>query len=105
MKINIWIAIIICFLVGILIGIWQGFWIAYIRIPAFIVTLAGMLIWRGVALIVLDGLTINPFPENYLKLFNSNIPDIFGGSINIVCILIGFIILYIIHSVYKYWEE
>ena len=77
MKLNIWVAVIICLLVGILIGIWQGFWIAYIRIPAFIVTLAGMLIWRGLALIVLDGLTINPFPDNYLKLFNSNIPDIF----------------------------
>lgn len=92
MKLNIWVAVIICLLVGILIGIWQGFWIAYIRIPAFIVTLAGMLIWRGLALIVLDGLTINPFPDNYLKLFNSNIPDIFGGRINITSILIGFLI-------------
>ena len=46
MKLNIWVAVIICLLVGILIGIWQGFWIAYIRIPAFIVTLAGMLIWK-----------------------------------------------------------
>lgn len=91
MKINIWIAIIICLLVGILIGAWQGFWIAYKRIPAFIVTLTGMLVWRGVALIVLDGLTINPFPENYLNLFNSNIPDVFGGSINIVSILIGIV--------------
>lgn len=89
MKVNIWLAIIICLIVGILIGIWQGFWIAYIRIPAFIVTLAGMLIWRGAALIVLDGLTINPFPENYLKLFNSNIPDVFNGSINVVSILFG----------------
>ena len=44
---NIWLAMIICLAAGILIGIWQGFWIAYIRIPAFIVTLAGMLLWRG----------------------------------------------------------
>lgn len=89
---NIWLAMIICLGVGLLIGIWQGFWIAYIRIPAFIVTLAGMLLWRGVALIILGGLTISPFPENYLNLFNSYIPDIFGGAINIVSIAIGFII-------------
>lgn len=92
MHVNIWLTILICLLIGILIGVWQGFWIAYIRIPAFIVTLAGMLIWRGVALIVLDGLTINPFPDNYLKLFNSNIPDIFhGNDVNITSLLIGVI--------------
>ncbi|HPU62660.1 MAG TPA: sugar ABC transporter permease [Mobilitalea sp.] len=103
MKVNIWITIILCLLIGILIGVWQGFWIAYIRIPAFIVTLAGMLIWRGVTLIVLNGLTINPFPENYLKLFNSNIPDIFSGSINITALLIGIVscIIYIALQVFK----
>lgn len=91
MHVNIWLTILVCLLIGIIIGIWQGFWIAYIRIPAFIVTLAGMLIWRGVALIVLNGLTINPFPDEYKNLFNSNIPDIFNGSINITAILIGLI--------------
>ena len=89
---NIWLAMIICLAAGILIGIWQGFWIAYIRIPAFIVTLAGMLLWRGVALIILDGLTISPFPENYLNLFNSYIPDIFEGRINIMSVIIGFLV-------------
>ncbi len=85
-------AIIICLVVGIVIGMIQGYWIAYLRIPAFIVTLAGMLLWRGVALIVLDGLTISPFPESYLKLFNSYVPDIFQGSINILSIVLGFIV-------------
>ena len=47
----------ICLALGILIGIWQGFWIAYIRIPAFIVTLSGMLVFRGLTLLVLNGLT------------------------------------------------
>ena len=44
------------------------------HIPPFIVTLSGMLLWRGVALIVLNGLTISPFPDNYLNLFSSYIP-------------------------------
>lgn len=91
-KMNPTLAIIICLGVGILIGIWQGFWIAYVRIPAFIVTLAGMLLWRGVALVVLDGLTISPFPESFLNVFNSYVPDPFGGTINILCILVGVII-------------
>ena len=89
---NIWVSILICLVVGIIIGIWQGFWIAYIRIPAFIVTLAGMLLWRGVALIILEGETISPFPEQYLKIFNSYLPDIFQGKINILCILVGVIV-------------
>ena len=73
-KMNIFLAILISLLLGLAIGAWQGFWIAYVRIPAFIVTLAGMLLWRGLAVIVLDGLTISPFPENYLKYFTSFVP-------------------------------
>lgn len=86
---NIWLAIIICLGVGIVIGVIHGYWIAYLRIPAFIVTLAGMLLWRGVALMILGGLTVSPFPENYLNMFNSYVPDIFGGSINILSLVIG----------------
>lgn len=88
-KMNIWIAIAICLLVGGLIGVWQGFWIAYIRIPAFIVTLSGMLLWRGLALIILDGLTLSPFPDEYKMLFNSYIVDPFGGDLNVMCILVA----------------
>ncbi len=100
---NNWLAIIICLAVGILVGVIQGYWIAYLRIPAFIVTLAGMLLWKGVALIVLQGLTISPFPNSYLNLFNSYVPDIFHGSINIFSIVIGFIIcvVYIIAKVFS----
>lgn len=89
---NVYLAIAICLAVGILIGIWQGFWIAYVRIPAFIVTLSGMLLWRGVALMILGGLTISPFPENYLNLFNSYIPDPFGGQINMMCMIVAIVV-------------
>ncbi|HHX60232.1 MAG TPA: sugar ABC transporter permease [Epulopiscium sp.] len=88
-KMNIYVAILICLLAGILLGVWQGYWIAYTRIPAFIVTLAGMLLFRGIALMILDGLTISPFPEDFLNLFNSFIPDVFGGTINILAIVVG----------------
>ena len=67
---NVFVTIIIMLATGLAIGIWQGFWIAYRRIPPFIVTLAGMLMFRGLSNIVLDGFTIAPMPENYLALFN-----------------------------------
>jgi putative multiple sugar transport system permease protein len=73
-------SILVMILCGILIGAWQGFWIAYMRIPPFIVTLAGMLIFRGLSNVVLNGMTIAPMPDNYLVLFNGFIPDFFGGK-------------------------
>lgn len=74
-QMNIVLAIIICIGVGLLIGAFQGFWIAFVRIPPFIVTLSGMLLWRGVALLVLAGLTISPFPDQYLGLFNNYVEN------------------------------
>ncbi|HEX3078629.1 MAG TPA: multiple monosaccharide ABC transporter permease [Lachnospiraceae bacterium] len=75
---------------GLLIGAWQGFWIAYMRIPPFIVTLAGMLVFRGLSNVVLNGMTLAPMPDNYLALFNGFVPDFFGGNgLNITCIVAG----------------
>ena len=71
----VWLAICLCLLIGTLIGAFHGFFIAYIHIPPFITTLAGMLLWRGVATIVLDGKPIAPFPTKYLNLFESFIPN------------------------------
>ena len=76
---NIYMSMALCLLLGIVIGAWHGFWIAYIRIPSFIVTLAGMLLFRGLALIVLDGITINPFPADYLTMFTSYFPSFDSG--------------------------
>ena len=76
---NIYMSMALCLLLGIVIGAWRGFWIAYIRIPSFIVTLAGMLLFRGLALIVLDGITINPFPADYLTMFTSYFPSFDSG--------------------------
>ena len=91
MELNVYLSILICLGVGILIGVWQGFWIAYIRIPAFIVTLAGMMLFRGAALLVLDGLTISPFPPEYLRYFTSFIPkaraDAFGLTVVVTAVL------------------
>ncbi|MCU1411226.1 MAG: sugar transporter permease [Rhodoglobus sp.] len=73
-----WAAILVSLLVGALVGAWQGFWIAYVGIPAFIVTLAGMLIFRGLALVVLGNTNIGSFPTEYRALGNGFLTDVFG---------------------------
>ncbi|MBQ0166245.1 MAG: sugar ABC transporter permease [Treponema sp.] len=69
--VNIALSIVLCILAGILIGAFHGMFIAYLHIPPFITTLAGMLLWRGVATIILNGQPIAPFPAGYNKLFES----------------------------------
>ena len=101
MNMNIALAIVLCLLLALVIGIWQGFWIAYIRIPAFIVTLAGMLLFRGLTVTMLKGLTLAPFPENFQKISSGFIPDIFNGfgtSLNFTAIIVGIIltVLYLV---------
>jgi len=73
-----WLAVALSLLVGALVGAWQGFWIAYVGIPAFIVTLAGMLIFRGLTLVVLGGSNIGSFPAEYRALGNGFLSDVFG---------------------------
>jgi putative multiple sugar transport system permease protein len=66
--------------IGLAFGAWQGFWIAYVRIPSFIVTLAGMLSLRGLAINILAGRTVGPFPESYQLISAGFVPDILGGG-------------------------
>jgi putative multiple sugar transport system permease protein len=90
--INPYVSLLAMAIVGILAGAWQGFWIAYVRIPPFIVTLAGMLMFRGLSNVVLQGMTLSPIPDPFLTLFNSYVPDIFGmEGFNLTCFLIGII--------------
>ncbi|MEU5641748.1 multiple monosaccharide ABC transporter permease [Streptomyces milbemycinicus] len=69
------LAVILCLLVGAAAGAWQGFWIAYVGIPSFIVTLAGMLVFRGGTQILLDGQSLSPFPEGFRKISIGFIPE------------------------------
>lgn len=73
------IAVVLCLVLGGLVGAWQGFWIAYFGIPAFIVTLAGMLAFRGAAQIVLQNQQISPFPDGFRSLGSGFLPS-FGTS-------------------------
>ncbi|WP_449371982.1 multiple monosaccharide ABC transporter permease [Arthrobacter psychrolactophilus] len=75
-----WLAIIACLVIGALVGAWQGFWIAYFGIPSFIVTLAGMLTFRGLAQIALQNQQISPFPDEFRALGSGFLPDLGGGT-------------------------
>jgi putative multiple sugar transport system permease protein len=74
---SVWAVLPICLVVGGIIGAMQGYWIAYWRIPSFIVTLAGMLVFRGLTLWLLDGRNVGPFPKSFQTLSTGFVPDLF----------------------------
>lgn len=99
MNVPILPTIIVSLLLGFLIGCWQGFWIAYVGVPAFIATLAGMLIFRGLTLVVLQGTSLAPLPAGYTFMASGFLPDIAKvGGLNLLAILSGVVasILYVL---------
>jgi putative multiple sugar transport system permease protein len=66
--------------VGTAVGAWHGFWVAYVGMPAFIVTLAGMLLFRGLTLQVLDNVSLSPFPAEYQKVASGFLNGLMGGQ-------------------------
>ena len=109
-----WLSVIIMLVLGTVIGASQAFWIAYVRIPPFIVTLGGMLIFRGLSNVVLDGKTVSITDcTAFVKLFGGGadcyIPDFIGNlfakmgvtcPLNITCVVVGALAL----AAYLYFE-
>ncbi|RSN13632.1 sugar ABC transporter permease [Streptomyces sp. WAC 05977] len=90
------LALLITLAVGAVIGAWQGYWVAYFGIPAFIVTLAGMLIFRALTLTVLGNQGIGPFPDEVRTLANGFTGGYLGniglgplGGADVVSLLVG----------------
>ena len=87
------LAFLITILVGTLFGAFNGFFIAYLGIPPFVVTLAGMLMGRGLTYTLLASKTVGPLPDAYVKVgagffLTKKVP--FGdGEIDLVCILVA----------------
>ncbi|MFG3656951.1 multiple monosaccharide ABC transporter permease [Streptomyces sp. NPDC047706] len=88
------LAVILCLAMGAVAGAVQGFFIAYGGIPSFIVTLAGMLIFRGLTEIFLEGQTLGPFPEGLQKVANGFLPEV-GPYTNYhnLTLLLGFALI------------
>lgn len=94
MGVNIVLAVVIMMVLGLIIGALQGYWIAYVRVPPFIVTLAGMLIFRGLSNVVLNGQTVSIKSKTFIRIFgggaNCYIPDLFHvKGVNVTSIIVG----------------
>src|SRR5689334_11641110 len=90
------LALLITLVIGGLIGAWQGYWVAYFGIPAFIVTLAGMLLFRAVTYTILGNRGIGPFPDEVRTLANGFTEGYLGniglgalGGADLFTVLIG----------------
>lgn len=90
-KMNVpWpLAVIAALLVGALIGAWHGFWVAYVGIPAFIVTLSSMLLFRGLTLAVLQGETVGGLPKGFESLGNGFLPNIIDHSLHLTTLVLA----------------
>ncbi len=85
-----YLAVLGALVAGAVIGSWQGFWVAYVGIPAFIVTLAGMLIFRGLAIVIV-GTTVAGLPRPFVNISNGSLPNALGfaGNLDVVTLVIG----------------
>jgi putative multiple sugar transport system permease protein len=83
-------AALACLVAGAIIGAAQGWFVAYVRIPSFIVTLAGMLVFKGLALVMLQGQSVGPFPAEFQLLSTGFLPDpLAGDSLRLTSLLLG----------------
>ena len=95
-EMNVWFTVLVMLLVGVAVGAWQAFWVAYVNVPPFIATLAGMYAFRGLSNVVLNGYAVSITNPTYLNVFGGGadcyIPDFFhGNGLNITCMLAGII--------------
>ncbi len=104
MGMPVWLAMLLSLMAGFLIGAWQGMWIAYIGVPAFIVTLGGQLIFRGLTMVALQGTSLAPLPETYTFIAAGFMPDIVEiEGFNLLAMIAGVVasILFIVNEISK----
>lgn len=101
-----WLAVAAMLLVGLLVGMFQGFWIAYVKVPPFIATLAGMYAFRGLSNVVLQGYAVSVSNTTFLNVFGGGadcyVPNFLGGeTLNMTCLAAGILIavIYILMTV------
>jgi putative multiple sugar transport system permease protein len=102
MRLDPYLTMFVALLMGAAIGMWQGFWIAFVHVPPFIATLAGMLIFRGLGQAIMQGQTKAPFPSEFQVIASGYIPDPLGGlaiggaNLHLFSIVIGLVIIALI---------
>jgi D-xylose transport system permease protein len=97
---NVWkhvppqVAIAITLALGLALGLWNGWWVAYRNVPAFIVTLAGMLVFRGILVGLTDGITIGPLDPIFSVLGQGFINPTIGWILAIIGIVVFIFLQY-----------
>lgn len=110
LSLPVWIVVLICLMLGTLIGMFNGYLVAYKQVPAFIVTLSGMMIFRGLTMFVLNGQTLAPYPDSFQFLASGFLfPDMKVAGLNIfaiaVAIVFNLVILFLEIRTYKKQDE
>ncbi|UYQ77506.1 sugar ABC transporter permease [Glutamicibacter sp. JL.03c] len=99
-----WAGMLAGIAVGAICGLWQGFWVAYVGIPAFIVTLAGMLLFRGLTYEVLNNVSLSPFPGEYGQIAGGFLNGLLGGyGFDTFTLVIG--VIAVAGLVYSQWRN
>ncbi|GLO60352.1 xylose ABC transporter permease [Vibrio sp. MACH09] len=88
------VTIVITLVAGFALGVWNGWWVAYRKVPSFIVTLAGMLAFRGILIGITDGTTVAPTSESMALIGQSYLPDM----VSLVCAMAGL-------ALYFAWQQ
>ncbi|MCX2890107.1 MULTISPECIES: multiple monosaccharide ABC transporter permease [Pseudomonas] len=85
---------LLCLFIGGLIGAAQGYWVAFWGMPSFIVTLGGMLIFRGATIAIGEGQSIGPFPAEFVALSAGFLPDPFQGQgLKVTSLVLGVLVV------------
>ncbi|HMR50117.1 MAG TPA: sugar ABC transporter permease [Arachnia sp.] len=85
-----WVGVLAGLATGLVIGAWHGIWVAYVGIPGFIVTLSGMLLFRGMTFLVLNSLSLSPMTPEYQRIANGFLNGLLGGyGFDVFTLLIG----------------
>lgn len=69
------LTIVVTLVLGLLLGTWNGWWVAYQKVPSFIVTLAGMLAFRGILIGITNGTTVSPTSDAMSQIGQSYLPS------------------------------
>ena len=80
----LFVTIPLVMLLGAMVGAFNGYWVAFLRVPSFIVTLAGFLAFRGVLLGVTGGVTIAPVTPALISVSQSYLPDVAGYGLGVL---------------------
>ncbi len=81
-------AVAVALIVGLFIGLWQGYWVCYLKVPAFVVTLGGMMVFRGVILGITEGRTISPLSEEFVQIGQSFLPPNIGWILAFIIVVV-----------------